>query len=336
MSYYKQYVKPLIAGLEPEFFETTDGKSLKKYIFKMANPLFALKNRKEQRKMLNCFFEDLHHIYRTSILVQYRYFMGGTDEKECVKVWPYEYVASDGGACVRTSDKKKAYVSVDKNRWHNAVPVPAKYRGIIGRQTHYDRIEVNRSDATNNASYMWFVPRKGVALDEVRSVMERFRTYQYIEQKFNTLLTLAQKMRFRNAAKCNNQPRTGAMTLEQELVAELNAAGRYARAYDEIKTLKKMDEGYIQMLENNLSQAQAELQYETDNTRQRMLAILAKGVGNLPVSDLKGLGDQINELGDKKQSVRKAEESIAAAKKKVDLRMEQQRQEIAKRMGLQH
>lgn len=329
---YKKYVKPLISALEPEIFETSYGKRLKKCIFNIANPLFALKSRKEQRKALLEFNWNLFSIYRISILAQYRHF--DTDDKDSVTFWTHEY-ASSGYLISHTGDKNKALVSVGENE-KDAVSIPKKYRGIIGRQKDFSTITVNRSDAANNASHLWFVPRKGVHLDELRSIIGIFNaTDKDVDRQFKVLLTLTQKMRFRNVAKHNNQPRTGAKSLAQELATDLKSTARYARAYDELQERINSRKELELCISDRITQRKAELPIISNDASQLIKASLAKGVDNLSLTELQGIHAHVADLMNRKRAIQEMEAHLVATKHERELYAERLHREIAQQMGLQ-
>jgi hypothetical protein len=228
MNEYKQFVEPLIQHLKPllekdnikDKYVASYVRGLKKEISAMKSPLFRLKNYQNQMATFSRFYYFVYYLYKVSI-----------DSISLAN----GYLGHLYFEAHKSGDKRKATV---RNK-----EVLKKYRGIIGRQIGSDYLFVNASSEYDNASRIYFVPRKNVDILEIRREINGFplATYMNIEHLrrcFKVFSKIAKSMRFRDADTAKNTIRTGAASLQAEMLEEMDRPQRSAEQRRRVSELK--------------------------------------------------------------------------------------------------
>ena len=247
MNEYKQFVEPLIQHLKP-LLEKDNIKNkyvadlvanLKKEISAMKSPLFRLKNYQNQMATFSRFYYFLYYLYKVSI-----------DSVSLANGYLGLYFEAH-----KSGDKRKVTV-------HNK-EVLKKYRGIIGRQiVGSDYLFVNASSEYDNASRIYFVPRKNVDILEIRREINGFPLANYmniehLRRCFKVFSKIAKSMRFRDADTAKNTIRTGAASLQAEMLEEMNRPQRSAEQRRRVSELKAGAKESEMILQQKIERQQA-------------------------------------------------------------------------------
>lgn len=274
---YKQYVKPLIQYLKP-LLEKDNIKdeyvadlvaNLKKEISVMKSPLFRLKRPKNQMVTFGRFYYYLYELYKTSIN----------------SILSYSY-RSASFEVFGNGDKRKAFV--------NGTRVLKKYRGIIGRRASSHYLKTNASNEYDNASKIYFVPRKNVDILEIKREIDSFALYddmniKHLRHDFEVFSKIAKSMRFRDADVANNTVRTGAAYLQEEMLEGMHRpleSERQRKRFSDAKAEYKEYEDELQKAiaeqQETLDKLRAEaITTMTDKTAQQRLNRMIKAQNRL-------------------------------------------------------
>jgi hypothetical protein len=246
MNEYKQFVEPLIQHLKPllekdnikDKYVASYVRGLKKEISAMKSPLFRLKSYQNQMATFGRFYYFLYYLYRISI--------------DSITLANDFYLNRLYFEAHKSGDKRKATVR-DKE-------VLKKYRGIIGRGSDY--LSVNASSEHDNASRIYFVPRKNVDILELRREIHGFplaayKNIEHLRRCFKVFSKIAKSMRFRDADTAKNTIRTGAASLYAEMLEEMNRPQRSAEQRERIRELKAEAKEYQIALQQEIERQQA-------------------------------------------------------------------------------
>ncbi|MDW2995626.1 MAG: hypothetical protein R8M71_01485 [Alphaproteobacteria bacterium] len=285
MMEYKQYVEPLLQYLKP-LLEKNDIKDeytadlvagLKKEISAMKSPLFRLKNYKNQMATFGRFYYFLYRLYK-----------GSLDSISLANGF-YNNLHFE---VHKSGDKRKATVD-------NKEPLK-RYRGIIGRQVTHDHFSLNASNGYDNASHIYFVPRKGVDVMKLWKELYDFplasdKNIKHLMYSFDVFSKIAKSMRFRDADATKNTIRTGAVNLQTEMLEEMDRPNKSAEQRKRISNLKAGSQESEMILQQMIEKQQALVDKLKADAMTKMTDIVNDGE-NVKTASLKTAQMKLNRV----------------------------------------
>lgn len=233
MSYYTQYVEPVIGNIKPMLEKETElsnVKKLQKMVADIKKPLFEMRTKKYKTQKIYELYNELYMMYKDMVFVLNAWYPNVNKQAE-----EFLYIHPKEG-----KSKKKATASLLlQNQFDKEHEIPKKYRGILGTKNYNDSIMINKSTTANNAACFWVVPERNMKEKSFNAVAKFGESIAEKNHDINALRNqleeLAKMTKYHDATDKKNKRRRGALGIEKEFAKEIKDTNKILRVSKELK-----------------------------------------------------------------------------------------------------
>ena len=233
MSYYVQYVEPVIGNIKPMLEKETkllNVKKLQKMVADIKKPLFEIHTKKYKTQKIYELYNELYMMYKDMVFVLNAWYPNVNKQVE-----EFLYIHPKEG-----KSKKKATASLLlQDQFDKEHEIPKKYRGILGTKNYNDSIMINKSTMSNNAMRFWVVPERNMKEKSFNAVVKFGESIAAkkcdIGMLRNQLEELAKMTKYHDATDKKNKRRRGALGIEKEFAKEIKDTNKILRVSKELK-----------------------------------------------------------------------------------------------------
>lgn len=233
MSYYTQYVEPVIGNIKPMLEKETkllNIKKLQKMVADIKKPLFEIHSKKYKLQKIYELYNELYMMYKDMVFVLNAWYPNINQQAE-----EFLHIHPKSG-----KSKKKATASLlQQGQFDKEHEIPKKYRGILGTKNYNDSIMINKSTMANNAARFWVVPERNMKEKSFNAVLKLGESIAEKNHDINALRNqleeLAKMTKYHDATDKINKRRRGALGIEKEFAKELKDTNKILKVSKEIK-----------------------------------------------------------------------------------------------------